>query len=140
MLAMTPSRKPNKNRFLEVSYIESLRRDYDNDKEFQLRVKQLPQGRQIQRGTRFIRNELFGSFLKNKQIKVTRNHAIDVSHAVVPVAYCDYVLLDGHWATQVEQARKRFTEGDLSFPLVKVFSEKANGMGTFLQELESGGH
>jgi len=42
MLAMTPSRKPNKNRFLEVSYIESLRRDYDNDKEFQFELSNSP--------------------------------------------------------------------------------------------------
>jgi hypothetical protein len=24
------------------------------------------------------------------------NHAIDVSHAIVAVAYCDFVLLDAH--------------------------------------------
>jgi len=124
---------------LIISYIESLRRDYDNDKEFRLRVNRLPKGRQNQYGTRFIANELFGSFLKNKQIKVSRNHAIDVSHAVVAVAYCDYVLLDGHWATQVEQAKKRIIDGGLSVPMAKVFSEKNDGIERFLQEIEFGG-
>jgi hypothetical protein len=122
-----------------INHIESLRQKYDNNKEFRLRVNRLPKGQTIQYGTRHIANELIGSFLKNKQIKITRNHAIDVSHAVVAVAYCDYVLLDGHWATQVEQARKRITDGGLSFPMAKVFSEKAHGIERFLQEIEIGG-
>jgi hypothetical protein len=126
---------------LIINYIKSLRRDYNSDKKFQVRVNQLPKGRQnqYQYGTRFIANELFGSFLKDKRIEISRNHAIDVSHAVVPVAYCNYVLLDGHWATQVERAKKRITDGGLSFSMAKTFSGKANGMEKFLQELESGG-
>ena len=51
------------------------------------------------------------------------------------VAYCDYVLLDGHWATQVEQARKRITDGGLSFPMAKVFSEKNDGIKNFFKRL-----
>ena len=53
------------------------------------------------------------------------------------IAYCDYVLLDSHWAIQVEQARKRIRAGGASFHMAKVFSEKENGLETFLQELES---
>jgi len=65
---------------------------------------------------------------------------MDVSHAIVAVGYCEYVLLDGHWATQVEQAQKRISDRGMSFPIAKVFSEKANGMEKFLQELESRGN
>lgn len=122
-----------------IEYIESMRQEYDNNKEFQTRVRQLPKGQPIRYGTRYIANELIGSFLRNKQIKISRNHAIDVSHAVVAVAYCDYALLDTHWAIQVEQARKRITCGGLSFPVAKVFSEKNDGIERFLQEIEFAG-
>ncbi len=122
---------------LIIKRIESLRRDYDDNRDFRLRVDRLPRGRPNQYGTRVIASELLGSFLKNKKIRVSRNHAIDVSHAVVAVAYCDYVLLDSHWATQVEQARKRISDGGLSFPMAKVFSEKR--LEEFFAEFESGG-
>lgn len=122
-----------------IRQAESLREDYDNNREFRLRVNRLPKGHPNQYGTRVIASELLGSFLKNKKVKASGNHAVDYTHAVVAVAYCDYVLLDGHWATQVEQARKRIADGGLSFPMAKVFSEKGDGLKRFLQELESGG-
>ena len=121
---------------LIINYIESLRQDYCNNREFRLAVDRIPKGGSIEFGTRFIARELLGSFLKNKTLQISRNHAMDVSHAIVAVAYCDYVLLDGHWATQVERARKRIQDGGASFPIAKVFSEKENGMEKFLQELE----
>jgi len=110
---------------LVVNHIESLRRDYDSNPKFQFAVKRLPKGQPIQCGTRYIARELLGSLLLDKSIQVDRNHAIDVCHAVVPVAYCDFVLLEAHWATQVERARKRIQEGGLSFPMAKVYSERA---------------
>jgi hypothetical protein len=123
---------------LVVNHIESLRRDYDTNPKFRLAVKRLPKGKPIQCGTRYVARELLGSLLLDKSVQVGRNHAIDVCHAVVPVAYCDFVLLDGHWATQVERARKRIQEGGLSFPMAKVYSERANGIEKFFLELESG--
>jgi hypothetical protein len=121
-----------------IAYIESLRRNYDDDRKFRQRVKRLPKGQPIQCGTRFIASELIGSLLVDKRVKIDRHHVIDISHAIVPVAYCEYVLLDAHWATQVERARKRIAEARMSFPMAKVFSERANGIERFLKELESG--
>ena len=115
--------------------IDSLRKDYENNAEFRRVVDRIPRGAQIQRGTRFIARELLRSFCDYKQMKVTRQHAIDVCHAVVPIAYCDYVLLDAHWKTQARRAQERITKGSVSFPIAKVFSE--NEMEGFLQELES---
>jgi hypothetical protein len=62
---------------------------------------------------------------------------MDISHAIVPVAYCEYVLLDNYWATQVGLAQKRIRDGGGLFPMAKVFSEKECGLEKFLQELES---
>lgn len=121
-----------------IGRIESLRARYVNNREFALAVKRVPKGTPIQRGTRFIASELIGGVLKNSSLTFNQNHAIDICHAVVPVAYCDFVLLDRHWTTQVEQARNRFIEGGMSFPIAKVFSERENGVDHFLSELESG--
>jgi len=121
-----------------VGHIESLRHDFNASHEFSLAVKRIPKGQPTQCGTRYIARELLGSMLMNKSVKADRHHAIDICHAVVPVAYCDYVLLDGHWATQVERARKRIKDGGLLFPIAKVYSEKRDGLESFFRKLEGG--
>jgi hypothetical protein len=78
------------------------------------------------------------TFLVDKRLKITRNHAIDLMHAIVPVAYCDLVLLDKHWQTQVERVRQRFAAVAIPVPMAKVFSERAKGIDQFLSELEKG--
>lgn len=124
---------------LIICQIERLRSECAKNKEFFRAVKRVPKGQPIQRGTRFIARELIGSLLRDKNVQIDRHHAVDVCHAIVSVAYCDFALLDGHWTTQVERARKRIMAGGLSFPIARVFSERANGITKFLQELRSGG-
>jgi hypothetical protein len=76
------------------------------------------------------------TLLVDKRMKITRNHAIDLLHAVVPVAYCDLVLLDKHWETQVDRVRQRFVAARMRVPMAKVFSARRNGLDRFLTELE----
>ena len=82
-----------------------------------------------------LQRELLRTFLVDSGKKVERSDVIDVGHAVVPVAYCDYVLLDSHWRTQVEIAKRRIAAAGMTFPMAKVFS--APGIEDFLRELES---
>jgi hypothetical protein len=121
-----------------VDRVETLRDTLDVDDGFRSRVSGLPPGSQIQRGTRIILRELVRSFLVDRKTKITRNHAVDLLHAVVPVAYCDIVLLDKHWETQVERARARLDRVGVSAPIAKVFSGKGDGIDRFLYELECG--
>lgn len=120
-----------------VGRIEVLRDELDTNPVFRFAVKRLPSGPQIQRGTRFILRELIRTFLVDKGIRITRNHAIDLMHAVVPVAYCDLVLLDKHWETQLDRVRSRFNEAGMSVPMGKVFSDKATRVDRFLYQMES---
>ncbi|MGA9453493.1 MAG: hypothetical protein WBW41_19375, partial [Verrucomicrobiia bacterium] len=125
---------------LIINWIESGWQDYCNNPEFYSAVNRIPKSSTNKFGTRFIARELLGSFIKDRGLQIGKNrrkHVMDISHAIVAVAYCDYVLLDSHWAIQVEQARKRIRDGRASFHMAKVFSEKEDGLGKFLQELES---
>jgi hypothetical protein len=121
LFGLTPASKiaGNLDAFADLilNRIESLRQNFQNDREFRLAVKRIPKGAPLQCGTRYIARELLGSFLTDKKLRADRNHAIDVCHAVVPVAYCEYVLLDGHWAAQVERARKRINGDGFFFPM-----------------------
>jgi hypothetical protein len=121
-----------------IERVEFLRHSLDVDDYFRSAVKRLPGSSNIQRGTRTIVRELIRSLLVDRNTKITRNHAIDLLHAVVPVAYCDIVLLDKHWETQVDRARSRLEQARISSPIAKVFSMKNDGINRFLYELESG--
>ena len=121
-----------------VGRVSSLRDEIVADPDFRRLVQRLPAGIQIQRGTRFVLRELVRSLLIDQRLRITRNHAIDFLHAVVPVAYCDLVLLDKHWEAQVERVRLRLEAAGLRIPIAKVFSGKAKEVERFLQVLESG--
>jgi len=65
------------------------------------------------------------------------NDAMDFFHAVVPVAYCDYVLLDNHWAAQVAQLRSRFKRTRMNVPMATVFSGGRSGVEELLRALDT---
>jgi hypothetical protein len=121
-----------------VERIEALRSQLETDLEFRSAIAQSPSGTPIQRGTRFILRELVHTLLVDSRTKMTRNHAIDLFHAVVPAAYCDLVLLDKHWETQVDRVHSRLISADIAIPVARVFSGKSEGVNRFLNELESG--
>lgn len=122
---------------LVIEKVTAFRQEHDGDKSFRKRVKQLPTGKYIQRGTRCIASELIGNLLVDKGSRFDRSDAVDLCHAIVPVAYCDYVLLDARWTAMVERAQGRIRDGGLVFQTAKAITEKDNGLERFLQELES---
>jgi hypothetical protein len=121
-----------------VERVSALRDELEADPDFRKLVQRLPAEPPIQRGTRFVLRELVRSLLIDQRLKVTRNHAIDLLHAVVPVAYCDLVLLDKHWEAQVDRMRTRLKDARVTVPIAQVFSGKAGQIDRFLVALESG--
>jgi len=117
--------------------MRSLRRDFETSKAMRAALQAPPKGQSPQRGTRLIARELIGRFLRDKLLKLNRNNAIDLSHAVVSVSYCDYFLLDSQWAAMVNDCRSRIIKAGVSIPIAKVFSKRANGLEHFLRELEA---
>jgi hypothetical protein len=120
-----------------VERVEALRSTFLSDAEFESRVRKLPQGQPIQHGTRYVLRELVRPVLLDQSLKFSRNHAIDLMHSVVPLAYCDIVLLDKHWKTQAEKVRERVAAANMTFPVAKVFSGKTDEVSKFLELLES---
>ena len=121
-----------------IGRITALRGELENDVSFRSELKRPAQGSHVQAATRDILRELMRAFLIDKRKRVTRNDAMDFFHAVVSVAYCDFVLLDKYWETLVNRVRSRFRQVDASVPMATVFSKKTNGIERCLQWLESG--
>ena len=75
-----------------------------------------PKGQPVLRGTRFLARELIGCFLRDKPVKLDRNNAIDLCHAVVAAAYCDYALLDRGWEDRSYRRRTVFAKQECISP------------------------
>jgi hypothetical protein len=120
-----------------VGRFEAMRKDFDIDADFRAAVRHLPSGPRLSQGTRFVVPELIGTILRDGGMKITANHAVDFLHAAVPVSYCDLVLLDRHWTTQVEKVRGRLKSAGIDVPIARVFSEADSGVERFLQALQS---
>lgn len=86
--------------------------------------------------TRQVVREALRNFLIDPSVPFTANHAFDLLHAVVPVSYCNFVLLDSHWQNLVERARTRLTNQGINLSLAQVYSKKNNGIEIFLGELK----
>lgn len=119
-----------------VERIGALRDTFLADRSFRSQVKRLPSGPAIQHGTRYILRELVRPMLLDQATNIGRNHAIDLLHAVVPVSYCDIVLLDKHWEVQVGRMNARLIEAKMTFPVARVFSRRSNRLDHFLVALE----
>jgi len=116
--------------------LQEFRTDMGSNKELRKIIKSPPKTQKRTRGTRIIAREFIKRVLKDALIKLDRNNAIDLCHAAVSAAYCDYVLLDKQWAAIVDETRARFAKSCASIPLARVFSKKGSELEYFLQELE----
>lgn len=86
-----------------------------------------------------VMQELLRPLFLDKTLSVDRNDAGDIQHAIMSIAYCDYVLLDGKWETLHGRMVRRFTELGLPIRVARVFSARRQGVDLFLKELEGGG-
>jgi len=118
-----------------VEEINTNRKSISNNIDLAKRIRKVSSGSNIQRGTRYIFRELARSILLDQSTIITRNHAIDLLHSVVPIAYCDYVLLDKYWVPQVDQLRRRFKKKQMPISLANVYSKKNNGILNFFHIL-----
>lgn len=87
-------------------------------------------------GTKIIARELIACVIKNCDVKLIHNNAIDLTHAVVASSYCDYVILDKQWATWINQLRRRLSASGIAIPLAAAIPVSETEL--FLREWEEG--
>jgi hypothetical protein len=104
------------------------------DKQFNKAVKGSQEVAKHQRTWLFLR-EILGRLLIDRRKPMTANDAMDLFHAIVPVAYCDFVLLDAAWAERVKVVTGRLKKYKTEVKSAKVFSEK--GLAHFFECLEN---
>ena len=80
--------------------------------------------------------ELLRPLFLDKSLKVDRNDAGDIHHAITSIVYCDYALLDGKWEDLHERMMRCFKDLGLSMRVAKVFSKRRQGVELFLKEIE----
>jgi len=105
-----------------VDWLSSFREEYHEDNEFRALVDQSLRRQVAPRGTSIVLSEVMAGLMRDRSAPITANDALDFFHTIVPVAYCDFVLLDGRWRDQVDRLRVRLRRVRLDFPLATVFS------------------
>jgi hypothetical protein len=69
--------------------------------------------------------------------KKKTNDGIDFLHAVVPSAYCDFVVLDSDWSELVEQATRAIRKALIEAPIARPFGSGPGDLVAFLEALET---
>lgn len=87
--------------------------------------------------TMIILGELLRGYNLDPNSKMSENDAIDLIHAAMSINCCDFVLLDGPWTERVEKMRNRIAKSGMDMPIAKCFSNRGNGLESFLAELEA---
>jgi hypothetical protein len=104
--------------------IARLQRRYDAEPDLRRSANKAPRGTVGIRSTLALTQVLMRRFLRDRAEKPDANDAIDLLHTIVPVSYCDYVVLDKRWGAAVNEARRTLLECGITTPLARVYSEK----------------
>lgn|SRR5574337_1951195 len=119
-----------------VERVKALRAEYADNEEFEKEVERSLRDGSQQSAALVLVRELLRALIRDTKTTIEPNDAQDFFHTVIPVAYCDWVLLDKYWEEQVERVRARLQRAGVSIPIARVFSKKANGIEQFLKVLE----
>jgi hypothetical protein len=87
--------------------------------------------------TLVVMEELLRGVILDPSMPFSQRDAADYQHAILPISYCDYVLLDGKWQAMVQAMERRIEALGLSLVTARCFSERRRGLEKFLTELET---
>lgn len=87
--------------------------------------------------TTLVMGELMRDFVLDSTSSISANDAMDLQHATVSLAYCDYVLLDGKFADKARRMKERISRANMSMRLAACYSKRDAGLQRFLSSLES---
>ncbi len=129
-----PVLKTKNEAFMQGSsdLLKRLRQKKMDDKAYENSLKALPRGPLIQHATRYVAQVMFNQVV-NTQIKMIPNDWKDFLHSIVPISYCDIVLLDKSWADKANIAVNRLRAGSLMNQNPSIYSSK--NMDDFWEKL-----
>lgn len=87
--------------------------------------------------TLIVMGEILRGVVLDSSVPFTDSDAADYQHSILSTSYCDYVLLDGRWQDMVQRMERRIATLELPLKHARCFSERRNGVESFLLELES---
>lgn len=103
------------------SSLAESRKKKENDKKYGARLKTVEKEATSPFATRYIEKDILNSFLREGN-ELPSNSWRDFYHTVVPVAYCDYVLLDRGFVHKANSTIDRLRRNNYTAPMAKVFS------------------
>ena len=117
--------RESSRKFMENLYplLVQIRKKIATSLKYEARAKAAPKGPEIPRLTRYIYQDAARHLARNRII-MTSNHWRDFFHMVVPLAYCNYVLLDRTWATIAKEILGRIKKSGFQAETSAVFSPK----------------
>jgi hypothetical protein len=86
------------------------------------------------RATLGLARGLTDQIFRDRRRTLELGDASDMMHAVVPCAYCDFVLLDSEWRDYVERVRPRLAKEQ---HVAAVYSGRGDGLERFLGALRA---
>jgi hypothetical protein len=119
-----------------IDKTQIMRKQMSADKQFEKAVRGSHKIAEPQRTWLFLR-EMVARLLIDRKNGMTANDAMDLFHAIVPIGYCDFVLLDAGWADRVRVIGERLMRHNIQAKPAKIFSKKSGGLVHFIECLEN---
>ena len=107
-----------------IAAVEKSRDMYQRDGTARIEVCSRPKGKPVPHPTRYIFEQAVYSIVKGNFNTRNANEVADFLHMVVPLSYCDVVLLDKSWAARAHQAQNAVKNGGLLTYEAAIFSPK----------------
>jgi len=79
--------------------------------------------------TEFLWESCIDYIVINENMKMPDNEWLDIFHTIVPVAYCDFVLVDKKWLNFIKSTSVEYPQ------IAKVYAQK--NLSEFLKDLEN---
>ncbi len=104
-----------------IETVEKSRRRAQANPKLAAHIKQIPSGPDLPHATRFINIDALQYVVRDK-IKVTPRDWRDLFHMIVPLAYCDILLLDHRWTVKAREIVERLQRVGNKAQMAEVFS------------------
>lgn len=104
--------------------VEAMRIKAKTDPKYNARIHAIPKGEPIQQATRYIYEDIVHYLIRDNINLSNPNNWRDLLHTIVPVAYCDFVVLDQAWANIAVQTVNRLRRTGQIAEMATVFSKR----------------